>query len=112
MPKKKTQAYPDAFRCEPAQLTDEPGSRVTDLAKELGTHVGQIYNWRSQFNRLSKSQFKVVDGVDRAKAESAEIRRLKKRAPVLAQARVHPFRLVAAPFGRRQARLSFALSAL
>ncbi len=59
-----------------------------------------------------KAQFKVVDGVDRAKAESAEIRRLKKRAPVLAQARVHPFRLVAAPFGRRQARLSFALSAL
>ena len=87
MPKKKTQSYPEAFRREAVRLADEPDRKATDVAKELGIHVGQIYNWRTQFNNLSKGQFKLVDGVDHSKAESAEIRRLKKRVAVLEQER-------------------------
>ena len=51
---------------------------ATEVAESLGIHVNQIYNWRTQFKKLSKGQFKIIDGVDYSKSESEEIRRLKK----------------------------------
>jgi transposase len=87
MPKKKNQTHTEAFRREAVRLADQPGRTATEVAKELGIHPGQIYNWRTQFNNLSKGQFSIADGTDYSKAEKAEIRRLKKRVAVLEQER-------------------------
>jgi transposase len=48
--RKKTNSYPEEYRREAARLADEPGRTATEVAEELGIHVGQIYNWRAQFN--------------------------------------------------------------
>ena len=82
---KKT--YTKAFRREAVRLADQSGRNATEVAKELGLHVGQIYNWRTQFNKLSKGQFTVADGTNYAKAESEEVRRLKRRIAELEQER-------------------------
>jgi transposase len=78
MARRKTKSYPESFRKEAVRLADLPDRTATDVAKELGIHVGQIYNWRTQFSKLSKKQFKVHEGVDYSKEEKEEIRRLKK----------------------------------
>jgi len=87
MARKKTNSYPESFRKEAVRLANLPDRTATDVAKELGIHVGQIYNWRTQFSKLSKGQFKIVDGVDHSKDESAEIRRLKKEVAKLKEER-------------------------
>ena len=78
MARKKTKAYPESFRKEAVRLADLPDRTAADVARELGIHVGQIYNWRNQFNKLAKGQFTVSDGVNYAVQESDEVRRLKK----------------------------------
>jgi len=78
MARKKTKSYPEAFRKEAVKLADLPDRTAADVARELGIHVGQIYNWRVQFNKLSKGQFTVADGTNYSVAEKAEIRQLKK----------------------------------
>ena len=87
MARKKTKAYSESFRREAVRLADLPDRTATDVAKELGIHPGQIYNWRTQFSKLSKGQFKQVDGVDYSKEEKEEIRRLKKEVAKLKQER-------------------------
>ena len=84
---KKRKTYTEAFRREAVRLADQPGRTATDVAQELGIHVGQIYNWRTQFNKLSKHQFTVANGTNHAKAEPEEVRRLKKRIAELEQER-------------------------
>ncbi|MEJ1365385.1 MAG: transposase [Candidatus Sedimenticola sp. (ex Thyasira tokunagai)] len=56
---------------------------VASVARELGIHPGQIYNWRRQFNRLSEKQFNTLGGVDYSKNESKEIRKLKREKAAL-----------------------------
>ena len=85
--KNKTKCYPESFRRQAVRRADQPGCTATDVAKELGIHVGQIYNWRAQFNKLSKGQFTVADGTNYSKEEKAEIRRLKKKVAELEQER-------------------------
>ena len=75
MAKKKTKAYPEVFRKEAVRLANLPDRTAVDVAKELGIHVGQIYNWKTQFSKLSKGQFKIHQGVDHSKDESEEHRR-------------------------------------
>jgi transposase len=87
MARKKTKSYPESFRREAVRLADQPDRTATDVAKELGIHVGQIYNWRTQFNKLSKGQFTVADGTNYSKQEIAEIRRLKKEVAELKEER-------------------------
>lgn len=87
MARKKTKAYPESFRKEAVRLADLPDRTAADVARELGIHVGQIYNWRTQFNKLSKGQFTVVDGTNYAKDESAELRKLKKEIAELKEER-------------------------
>ena len=77
MARKKTQAYTEEFRREAVKRAEQAGNTSASVARELGIHPGQIYNWRRQFNRLSDKQFNVVDGVDYSKQESAELRRLR-----------------------------------
>jgi transposase len=87
MARKKAKAYPESFRKEAVRLADLPDRTATDVAKELGIHVGQIYNWRAQYSKLAKGQFKKVDGVDYSKDESAELRRLRKENAKLREER-------------------------
>ena len=78
MGKRKTKAYSEAYRKEAVRLADMPDRTAADVARELGIHVNQIYNWRTQFNKLSKGQFTVADGTNYSIAEKEEIRKLKK----------------------------------
>jgi len=48
------------------------------VARELGIHPGQIYNWRRQYNRLTEKKFNTMQGVDYSKEESEEVRKLKR----------------------------------
>lgn len=83
MARRKTGSYPESFRRQAVEMADQPGRTATEVAKELGIHVGQIYNWRTQFAKLSKRQFKKHEGVDFSKEEREEIRRLKKEVAEL-----------------------------
>ena len=87
MARRKTKSYPESFRREAVKLADQPDRTAADVARELGIHVGQIYNWRTQFNKLSKGQFVVADGTNYSKDEKAEIRKLKKKVAELEQER-------------------------
>ena len=78
MARKKAKAYPESFRKEAVRLANMPDRTAVDVAKELGIHVGQIYNWRTQFSKLSKGQFKIHEGVDHSKDESVELRKLRR----------------------------------
>ena len=85
MARRKTKSYPESFRREAVKLADQSDRTAADVARELGIHVGQIYNWRTQFNKLSKGQFVVADGTNYSKDEKAEIRKLKKKVAELEQ---------------------------
>jgi len=87
MGKRKTKAYSEAYRREAVRLADLPDRTAADVARELGIHVNQIYNWRTQFNKLSKGQFTVADGTNYSKAEAEEIRKLKKEVARLKEER-------------------------
>jgi transposase len=87
MARNKTKAYPESFRKEAVKMADLPDRTAADVARELGIHVGQIYNWRTQFNKLSKGQFTVTDGTNYSVAEKAEIRKLKKEVAKLKEER-------------------------
>ena len=77
MPKKKQAApYTEAFRKEAVRRSEQEGVTAKMVAKELGIHVNQIYNWRNQFKRLSEKQFNTMKGVDYSIDESEEIRQL------------------------------------
>ena len=85
--KLQRKSYNEVFRREAVRLSEQPGRNATEVARELGIHPGQIYNWRTQFNKLSKRQFTVADGTNYAKSESVEVRRLKKHIAELEQER-------------------------
>jgi len=87
MAKRKAKSYPESFRKEAVRLASLPDRTAVDVAKELGLNVVQIYNWKTQFSKLSKKQFKIHEGVDYSKIESEEIRRLKKENAKLCKER-------------------------
>lgn len=87
MTKRKTKAYSESYRKEAVRLADMPDRTAADVARELGIHVNQIYNWRTQFNKLSKGQFTVADGTNYSIAEKEEIRKLKKEVAKLKEER-------------------------
>ncbi len=87
MARRKTKSYPESFRKEAVRLADQPDRTAADVARELGIHAGQIYNWRTQFNKLSKGQFVVADGTNYSKEEKVEIRKLKREEAELKQER-------------------------
>lgn len=87
MASKKVKSYPESFRREAVRLADQPDRTAANVARELGISAGQIYNWRTQFNKLSKNQFTVADGTNYSKAELDEIRRLKKEVAELKEER-------------------------
>jgi transposase len=77
MAKKKVKRYTEEFRRQAVSLADQPGKTAVEVAASLGIHPNQIYNWKTQFSKLSKKQFQIMEGVDYAKDELNEIKRLK-----------------------------------
>lgn len=77
MAKKKVHRYTEEFRRQAVSLADQPGKTAREVAESLGIHVNQIYNWRTQFSKLSKKQFQIHEGVDYIKDESNEVKKLK-----------------------------------
>lgn len=76
--KNKYNHYTEDFRREAVRRSEGPDTSAVEVAKELGIHVGQIYNWRRQYKRLSDKQFNSVNGVDYSKQESEEVRKLRR----------------------------------
>lgn len=85
--KNKYNHYSEEFRREAVRRSDEPGTAAADIARELGIHPGQIYNWRRQYKRLSDKQFNTVKGVDYSKNESEEVRKLRREVADLKEER-------------------------
>jgi len=84
MPKKRqTEPYTEAFRKEAIRRSEQDGVTAVMVAKELGIHVNQIYNWRLQYKNLSKGQFTTMNGIDYSKDESIELRKLKRKVKEL-----------------------------
>ena len=77
--KNKYNHYTEDFRREAVRRSEDPGTSAAEVAKELGIHPGQIYNWRRQYRRLSEKQFNSMNGVDYSKQESEEVRKLKRQ---------------------------------
>lgn len=85
--KNKYNHYTEDFRREAVRRSDDPGTSAVEVARELGIHPGQIYNWRRQYKRLSDKQFNSVQGVDYSKEESEEVRKLKREIADLKEER-------------------------
>ncbi len=85
--KNKYNHYAEDFRREAVRRSENPGTSAVEVARELGIHPGQIYNWRRQYKRLSDKQFNSVQGVDYSKEESEEVRKLKREIADLKEER-------------------------
>ena len=85
--KNKYNHYTEDFRREAVRRSDDPGTSAVEVARELGIHPGQIYNWRQQYKRLTDKQFNSVQGVDYSKDESEEVRKLKREIADLKEER-------------------------
>ena len=55
--KNKYNHYTEDFRREAVRRSEGPDTSAAEVARELGIHPGQIYNWRRQYKRLSDKQF-------------------------------------------------------
>ena len=75
MSKRQYKTYSKEFKLEAIRLADESDKPVTQVARELGLRVNQIYKWRKQ---LEEKQKGAVSGKQAATDKDAEIRRLKK----------------------------------
>jgi len=79
MSRKKYQRYTREFKLEAVRLAEASDKPVTQVARELGLRVNQIYKWKQQ---LEEKQDDVFSGKRGRKAKDndkdAEIRRLKK----------------------------------
>ncbi len=85
--KNKYNHYTEDFRREAVRRSDDPNTSAVEVARELGIHVGQIYNWRQQYKRLTDKQFNSMNGVDYSQQESEEIRKLKREIADLKEER-------------------------
>jgi len=75
MSKRQYKKYSKEFKLEAIRLADESDKPVTQVARELGLRVNQIYKWRKQLEEKRDSAF---SGKQTAPDKDAEIRRLKK----------------------------------
>jgi transposase len=75
MSKKAYKTYTREFKIEAIRLAAESDRPVTQVARELGLRVNQIYKWRKQ---LEEKQDHAFSGKGVATDKDTEIRRLKK----------------------------------
>jgi transposase len=78
---RKYQAYSKEFKLEAIRLAENADKPITDLARELGIRVNQIYKWKQQ---LSDKREDAFPGHGKQLGKDAEIARLKRE---LAQAK-------------------------
>jgi len=75
MSKRAYKTYTKEFKLEAIRLAGESDKPVTQVARELGLRVNQLYKWRKQ---LEEKQDDAFSGNRTATDKDAEIRRLKK----------------------------------
>jgi len=75
MSKRAYKTYSKDFKVEAVRLAAESDRPVTQVARELGLRVNQIYKWKKQLDEKQDSAF---PGKPATKDKDAEIRRLKK----------------------------------
>lgn len=75
MSKRAYKKYSKEFKVEAIRLASESDKPVTQVARELGLRVNQIYKWKKQLEEKPESAF---TGKPVAKNKDAEIRRLEK----------------------------------
>ena len=75
MSKRAYKTYTKEFKVEAVRLAAESDKSVTQVARELGLRVNQIYKWRKELEEKQDSAFSRKRA---AKDKDAEIRRLKK----------------------------------
>ena len=79
MSAKKYQRYSREFKLEAIRLADGSEKPVTQVARELGLRVNQIYKWKKQLEEKQDDAFSGKRGrAAKDKDKDAEIRRLKK----------------------------------
>lgn len=74
MTKRQYRRYTKEFKLEAIRLADEADKPVTEVARELGIRVNQIYKWKRQ---LETKQADAFPGHGKQLGEAAELTRLK-----------------------------------
>ncbi len=75
MTKRKYKTYTKEFKLEAIRLAEQSDKPVTQVARELGLRVNQIYKWKKQ---LESKQDNAFPGKGQQDDKDAEIRRLKQ----------------------------------
>lgn len=75
MSKRKYKSYTKEFKLEAIRLAGASDKPVSQVARELGLRVNQIYKWKKQ---LELKQDDAFQGKGTEAVKDAEIRRLKK----------------------------------
>lgn len=75
MNKRAYKTFTQEFKVEAVRLAAESDKPVTQIARELGIRVNQIYKWRTQLEEKKGGAFSDKGST---KDKDAEIRRLKK----------------------------------
>lgn len=75
MIKRQYKQYTKEFKLEAIRLAEESDRPVTQVARELGLRVNQLYKWRTPLEAKQNGAFM---GKCSAKDKGTEIRRLKK----------------------------------
>jgi len=79
MIRKKYRSYSREFKLEAIRLAEEADKPVTQVARELGLRVNQIYKWKKQLEEKQGDAFSGRTGRSSSEQDKdAEIRRLKK----------------------------------
>jgi transposase len=53
----KRKKYSDEFKREAVGLTRQPGSNVTQIARDIGVDANQVYRWRLELDAHGKKSF-------------------------------------------------------
>ena len=69
------------FKAEAVRLSREPGRSSVDVAADLGLHSVTIRRWRKEFEEAADPELR------QARAEHAELVRLRRRVKVLEEER-------------------------
>lgn len=62
MSRKKYQIYSKEFKLEAIRLAEESDKPVTQVARELGLRVNQIYKWKKQLEEKQDAAFSAKRG--------------------------------------------------
>lgn len=84
MSKRVYNSYTREFKLEAIRLAVQSDKPVTQVARELGLRVNQIYKWKKQLEEKAENAFSGKRGrAAKVNDKDAEIRRLKKALAAL-----------------------------